>query len=105
MTIRLLNNSGSSLIRAGLSILLLLILYDTIATSPNLSSNYVEIKGWVIKNNKPLSNADIIILENDTIVHQIKSNFSGAFSLIVPFQKEYIFAFSKKDLITKKVFI
>jgi hypothetical protein len=105
MTGRLLINIKSNIIRAGLSILLLLSMYENIASTTALSSNYVEIKGWVIKDNKPLANAEIVILENDSIVYQLKSGFSGGFSLIVPFQKEYIFAFSKKDLITKKVFI
>lgn len=105
MTVRLLNNIEGTLIKAGLSILLSLLMHVNIASPSNLTSNFVEIKGWVIKDDKPLANADIVITENDTVVYQLKSGFSGGFSLIVPFQKEYIFAFSKKDLITKKVFI
>ncbi len=67
--------------------------------------NYLHLTGWVIKDNKPLSNADITIWENDSLIYQLKSNFLGEFSLYIPFQKEYIIAFEKKGLIRKKVLI
>lgn len=69
------------------------------------SSNYLHVTGWVVMNDKPLSNTEIIISENGVVLSTMKTNFAGSFSLFVPFQKEYLVTFSKEGLITKKVII
>ncbi len=67
--------------------------------------NYLHVTGWVVMDDKPLSNAEIIISEDGVVLSTMKTNFAGGFSLFVPFQKEYLVTFSKEGLITKKVII
>jgi hypothetical protein len=69
------------------------------------ANNFLHLRGRVIYNEKPLRRANISVWENDSIAYTLKTNFRGNFSVYVPFQSEFIFTFSYKDLISKRLFI
>jgi hypothetical protein len=69
------------------------------------ANDFLNMRGRVLYNEKPLRRANISVWENDTIAYTLKTNFWGKFSVYVPFQREFIFTFSHKNLISKKLFI
>ena len=68
------------------------------------AGEFLHVRGWVISNERPLSNAVLTVYENDSVVHRQRTGLRGTFYYNVPFNKEYIFSFTKDDLIAKKLY-
>lgn len=68
------------------------------------TGEFLHVRGWVISNERPLANAILTIYENDSVVHRQRTGLRGTFYYNVPFNKEYVFSFTKDELVAKKLF-
>lgn len=68
------------------------------------TGEFLHVRGWVISNERPLANAILTIYENDSVVHRQRTGLRGTFYYNVPFNKEYVFAFTRDDLVAKRLF-
>jgi hypothetical protein len=80
-----------------------------LAAKPSLaqngSDNFLLIRGWVIHNERPVPRAVITVYEGDSVVYSLRANARGRFNLYMPFQKEFVFSFSKEGYVTKKIVV
>lgn len=90
-----------SQVQSVMVVVLLVLLSSTLLAT----NNFLHLRGRVVENEKPIPNARVIIWENDSVVYELRTNLLGGFSLYVPFNREYLFSFSHKSLLNKKVFI
>ncbi len=63
------------------------------------------INGWAIHKERGLSNADVLLRRNDSVIQSVKTDHLGNFQFSIPFHTEIIASFSKGNLISKKVVI
>lgn len=66
---------------------------------------FLEFKGIITKNGKPVEDVEISIERNDIPVNKISGNSDGTFSVPLDLQQEYIIYFSKKGFHRQSVLI
>jgi len=65
----------------------------------------LQIKGWVIHNERGLNDADVLLWRNDSVLQRINTGPSGYFKFSIPLETEILASFSQGNLISKKILI
>jgi hypothetical protein len=83
---------------------LTLIIMPFLSNGQAIGSNGLTVKGIITQNGDPLEDASIKVYNGkNRLVKQAKSHANGRFRIRLPLDGYYVIAFSKKDLVTKRL--
>lgn len=69
---------------------------------PGDTTGYIDVNGYIERNNKPLENASIMVFENGKKIATIKTLANGRFNLKFVFNRYIKVEITKADLVTKR---